>query len=112
MSLPGAKRKGLVGADEGQTPSGKGLSLPRVSSTGRQLHPVRHPAGHSYHSEAIPVEEASFDSEMFLWGIDLFIMAITRKPMSLGRSVALKPSAFGKTGDASSQQLFQPYFSR
>lgn len=50
--------------------------------------------------------------EMFLWGIDLFIMAITRKPMSLGRFVALKPSAFGKTGDASSQRLFQPYFSR
>lgn len=62
MSLPGDKRKGLVGADEGQTPSGKGLSLPRVSSTGRQLHPVRHPAGHGYHSAAIPVEEGSFDS--------------------------------------------------
>ncbi|WP_292694128.1 DUF309 domain-containing protein [Mesorhizobium sp.] len=40
---------------------------------GRQPHPVRDPAGHSYHSEAIPVaEEASLDSDMFVWGIDLF----------------------------------------
>ncbi|WP_292338084.1 DUF309 domain-containing protein [Mesorhizobium sp.] len=40
---------------------------------GRQPHPVRDPAGHSYNSEAIPVaEEASLDSDMFVWGIDLF----------------------------------------
>lgn len=40
---------------------------------GRQPHPVRDPAGHSYHSEAIPVaEEPSLDSDMFFWGIDLF----------------------------------------
>lgn len=40
---------------------------------GRQPHPMRDPAGHSYHSEAIPAaEEASLDSDMFLWGIDLF----------------------------------------
>ncbi|MER9674615.1 DUF309 domain-containing protein [Mesorhizobium sp. M0208] len=40
---------------------------------GRQPHPVRDPAGHSYHSGAIQIaEEASLDSDIFLWGIDLF----------------------------------------
>ncbi|WP_292502028.1 DUF309 domain-containing protein [Mesorhizobium sp.] len=40
---------------------------------GRQPHPVRHPAGHSYHSEAMPLAaEASLDSDIFLWGLDLF----------------------------------------
>lgn len=40
---------------------------------GRQPHPVRDPAGHSFHSEASPgAKEASLDSDMFLWGIDVF----------------------------------------
>ncbi|WP_245475412.1 DUF309 domain-containing protein [Mesorhizobium sp. M1A.T.Ca.IN.004.03.1.1] len=41
--------------------------------SGRQPHPVRDPAGHSYDSEAMPLAaEASLDSDMFLWGLDLF----------------------------------------
>jgi Domain of unknown function (DUF309) len=40
---------------------------------GKKPHPVRDPAGHSYHVEPIPVAaEASLDSETFLWGLDLF----------------------------------------
>ncbi|MFD2055035.1 MULTISPECIES: DUF309 domain-containing protein [Mesorhizobium] len=40
---------------------------------GKQPHPVRDPAGHSYHSEAVPVPaKASLESDMFLWGLDLF----------------------------------------
>lgn len=40
---------------------------------GRQPHPVRDPAGHSYNSEAMPLAaEASLDSDIFLWGLDLF----------------------------------------
>ena len=40
---------------------------------GRQPHPVRDPAGHSYHVEPIPVAaEASLGSDVFLWGLDLF----------------------------------------
>jgi predicted metal-dependent hydrolase len=36
-------------------------------------HPVRDPAGHSYHVEPIPVAaEASLSSDAFLWGLDLF----------------------------------------
>ncbi|TIL84374.1 MAG: DUF309 domain-containing protein, partial [Mesorhizobium sp.] len=34
---------------------------------GRQPHPVRDPAGHSYNSEAMPLAaEASLDSDIFL----------------------------------------------
>ncbi|WP_287209002.1 DUF309 domain-containing protein [Mesorhizobium sp.] len=40
---------------------------------GRQPHPVRDPAGHSYNSEAMPsAAGASLDSDIFLWGLDLF----------------------------------------
>ena len=40
---------------------------------GRQPHPVRDPAGHSYHGEPMPVAaEASLGSDVFLWGLDLF----------------------------------------
>ncbi|TIL47368.1 DUF309 domain-containing protein [Mesorhizobium sp.] len=40
---------------------------------GRQPHPVRDPAGHSYNSEAMPLAAgASLDSDIFLWGLDLF----------------------------------------
>jgi predicted metal-dependent hydrolase len=40
---------------------------------GEKPHPVRDPAGHSYHVEPIPVAaEASLGSDEFLWGLDLF----------------------------------------
>lgn len=40
---------------------------------GRQPHPVRDPAGHSFNSEAmLSVAEISLDSDTFLWGLDLF----------------------------------------
>ncbi|TCU33089.1 DUF309 family protein family protein [Rhizobium azibense] len=40
---------------------------------GRQPHPVRDPAGHSYHVEPLLVPtKASLDSEDFAWGQDLF----------------------------------------
>lgn len=40
---------------------------------GRQPHPVRDPAGHSYNSEAmLSAAEISLDSDTFLWGLDLF----------------------------------------
>ena len=40
---------------------------------GRGPHPVRDPAGHSYHVEPILVAaEASLGSDVFLWGLDLF----------------------------------------
>ena len=40
---------------------------------GRQPHPVRDPAGHSYHVEPMPVAaEAPLGSDVFLWGLDLF----------------------------------------
>jgi predicted metal-dependent hydrolase len=40
---------------------------------GKNPHPVRHPAGHSYHVEPIPVAvAASLSSDAFLWGLDLF----------------------------------------
>jgi hypothetical protein len=40
---------------------------------GRQPHPVRDPAGHSYNSEAmLSTAEISLDSDTFLWGLDLF----------------------------------------
>ena len=40
---------------------------------GRQPHPVRDLAGHSYHSEPMTVAvEAPLGSEAFRWGIDLF----------------------------------------
>ena len=40
---------------------------------GKKPHPVRDPAGHSYHVEPIPVAaEASLGSDAFLWGLDLF----------------------------------------
>jgi hypothetical protein len=40
---------------------------------GKKPHPVRDPAGHSYHVEPIPVAaEASLSSDAFLWGLDLF----------------------------------------
>ena len=40
---------------------------------GREPHPTRDPTGHSYHVEPIPVAaEASFRSDSFLWGLDLF----------------------------------------
>lgn len=39
---------------------------------GRQPHPVRDPAGHSYNSDAMLSAEISLDSDTFLWGLDLF----------------------------------------
>jgi uncharacterized protein len=40
---------------------------------GRQPHPVRDPAGHSYRHEPVAVTaEASLGSDVFRWGIDLF----------------------------------------
>ena len=40
---------------------------------GKSPHPVRDPAGHSYHVEPIPVAaEVSLRSDAFLWGLDLF----------------------------------------
>jgi hypothetical protein len=40
---------------------------------GKNPHPVRDPAGHSYHVEPIPVSaEGSLGSDAFLWGLDLF----------------------------------------
>lgn len=40
---------------------------------GRQPHPVRDPAAHSYNSEAmLSAAEISPDSDTFLWGLDLF----------------------------------------
>lgn len=40
---------------------------------GRQPHPVRDRAGHSYNSEAMPLAaKASLESGIFLWGLDLF----------------------------------------
>ena len=40
---------------------------------GRQPHPVRDPAGHSYQSEAMPLAAGvSLNSNIFLWGLDLF----------------------------------------
>jgi Domain of unknown function (DUF309) len=39
---------------------------------GRQPHPVRDPAGHSYQIESLLVADASLDSDVFLWGLDLF----------------------------------------
>lgn len=39
---------------------------------GRQPHPVRDPAGHSYHVGPLPLAETSPDSDNFAWGQDLF----------------------------------------
>ncbi|UWU17312.1 DUF309 domain-containing protein (plasmid) [Rhizobium sullae] len=40
---------------------------------GRQPHPVRDPAGHSYHVGPLPLAaKASLDSDAFAWGEDLF----------------------------------------
>jgi Domain of unknown function (DUF309) len=40
---------------------------------GKNPHPVRDPAGHSYHVKPIPVAaEVSLSSDAFLWGLDLF----------------------------------------
>lgn len=40
---------------------------------GRQPHPVRDPAGHSYHVGPLPpATQASLDSDAFAWGQDLF----------------------------------------
>lgn len=40
---------------------------------GRQPHPVRDPAGHSYHAQPMPVAVgASLCSDAFRWGLDLF----------------------------------------
>src|SRR6201998_1574879 len=40
---------------------------------GKNPHPVRDPAGHSYHVEPIPfAAEVSLSSDAFLWGLDLF----------------------------------------
>nr|WP_245472409.1 DUF309 domain-containing protein [Rhizobium jaguaris] len=40
---------------------------------GRQPHPVRDPAGHSYHVGPLPLAEiAPSDSDSFAWGQDLF----------------------------------------
>jgi hypothetical protein len=40
---------------------------------GKNPHPVRDPAGHSYHVEPIRVAaEVSLSSDAFLWGLDLF----------------------------------------
>lgn len=40
---------------------------------GRQPHPVRDPAGHSYHVGPLPLKTAaSLDSDVFAWGQDLF----------------------------------------
>lgn len=38
---------------------------------GRQPHPVRDPAGHSYQVQPVPVS-ATLDSDEFAWGHDLF----------------------------------------
>jgi hypothetical protein len=48
--------------------------LPRYAYLpGINPHPVRDPAGHSYHVEPIPVSaEAPLSSDAFLWGLDLF----------------------------------------
>src|ERR1700731_518169 len=46
---------------------------PHAYLPGRQPHPVRDPAGHSYHFGPMPVAaEASLGSDVFLWGLDLF----------------------------------------
>src|ERR1700689_3259583 len=46
---------------------------PYAYLSGKNPHPVRHPAGHSYHVEPIPVAaEGSLSSDAFLWGLDLF----------------------------------------
>src|ERR1700722_2967424 len=40
---------------------------------GKNPHPVRDPAGHSYYVESVPVAaEVSLSSDAFLWGLDLF----------------------------------------
>ena len=53
---------------------------------GRQPHPVRDPAGHSYHLEPMPVAaEAPLGSDVFLWGLDLFNHVITGKLMRPGK---------------------------
>jgi hypothetical protein len=39
---------------------------------GRQPHPVRDPAGHSYQVDPPVVAEISLDSDVFRWGLDLF----------------------------------------
>ncbi len=39
---------------------------------GKNPHPVRDPAGHSYKVEPPVPAEASLDSDIFLWGLDLF----------------------------------------
>lgn len=39
---------------------------------GRQPHPVRDPAGHSYHVGPMPVAEVLVNSHAFDWGQDLF----------------------------------------
>lgn len=40
---------------------------------GRQPHPVRDPAGHSYRVDPMPVAaDSSLGSDVFLWGLDLF----------------------------------------
>ena len=40
---------------------------------GQNPHPVRHPAGHSYHVEPIRVAaEVSLSSDAFVWGLDPF----------------------------------------
>ncbi|MEJ0052075.1 MAG: DUF309 domain-containing protein [Methylovirgula sp.] len=39
---------------------------------GMQPHPVRDPAGHSYQVESLVFAEASLNSDVFLWGLDLF----------------------------------------
>ncbi|MEI9415673.1 DUF309 domain-containing protein [Mesorhizobium sp. Cs1321R2N1] len=40
---------------------------------GRQPHPVRDPAGHSYLAEPMPVTtDAALGSDPFFWGLDLF----------------------------------------
>ena len=50
----------------------KGLP-PYAYLPGKNPHPVRDPAGHSYHVEPIPfASEASLSSDAFLWGLDLF----------------------------------------
>jgi hypothetical protein len=50
----------------------KGLP-PYAYLPSKNPHPVRDPAGHSYHVEPIPVaSEGSLSSDAFLWGLDLF----------------------------------------
>jgi Domain of unknown function (DUF309) len=50
----------------------KGLP-PYAYLPGKKPHPVRDPAGHSYHVEPISVAaEALLGSDAFLWGLDLF----------------------------------------